>query len=617
MSKHTQEELPKITTRRLLSNVRFILNYAYRYDKVMVIWTFAAFILCGLIYAWFDTLFLKTFIEMMQNEGKGFVKCIIYVLISVLIAYGAGLMEVLVSNLAEARFVKVTGRVQEDFIKKASSIDLMCYDNGKYFDNYVVAASQAEEMIISGVITVAAIFGAFSSIIGVGALIMTINPVIAIFPLVGFVINMMTRFKITKLEYDYDVLSKQIMRRADYSKRVFYQPEYAKEIKLSDIEIPLRKQFNVAIQDVQKEAHKIGFKIAMLSLINWIFVFTFMSHFCVPLYLGYLALVKKSVKLGDVAAMNSAQQNVSHMLDAMNYYLVRFQTVGQFAEKFREFLAYEVKIEGQTGSEPVPDQIESLVLDHVSFRYESNDYDTLHDVSITIRPGEKIAIVGENGAGKTTFVKLLMRLYDVTEGSIRYGKTDIRKFSTKEYRDVFGAVFQDFQIYGATLADNVLMEVSEGEDVKERVEKALELADFGKKYAKLPDGIHTQMTREFSDHGTMLSGGESQKVAIARMFAKRHKLSIAILDEPSSALDPFAEYTLNKNMMESVSEASVIFISHRLSTTRDADCIYLFEHGRIIESGKHEELMNLGGHYAEMFEKQAHYYQEEVSEAVS
>lgn len=145
-----------------------------------------------------------------------------------------------------------------------------------------------------------------------------------------------------------------------------------------------------------------------------------------------------------------------------------------------------------------------------------------------------------------------------------------------------------------------------------RVKKALELAGFGEKLKKLPDGLYTNMTREFVEDGTMLSGGEAQKVAIARMFSKEQELSLAILDEPSSALDPIAEYNLNKNMLEKAGDATVIFISHRLSTTRDADRIYLFENGEIIEQGTHDELMELGGHYSEMFEKQAHYYQETV-----
>ena len=207
---------------------------------------------------------------------------------------------------------------------------------------------------------------------------------------------------------------------------------------------------------------------------------------------------------------------------------------------------------------------------------------------------------------------MLSRLYDVTDGSICYGGHDIREYGTGEYRERIGAVFQDYQIYGATLAENVLMDEVEVGD-RERILEALKQADFEKRLSRLPDGPDTNMTREFREDGTMLSGGEAQKVAIARMFVRTGKQFLAILDEPSSALDPLAEYQLNTNMMKNAGDAAVIFISHRLSTTRDADRIYMFENGRIIEQGSHQELMRLGGKYAAMFEKQAYYYQDEIA----
>lgn len=606
----------KLTIKQLISNVAYILKYAIKINKNIVIFVILGHIVCGLIYALIDTLFLKLFIEMLQDKGKDFSSTLGFILIG-MIVFGTGqAVEVIVDNWARAKFVLTNGQIQADFIKKAADIDLICYDHKDYFDDFVIAASQSEEMVTKGIISTAWILSNITSIIALGGLILTINPIIALFPIAGFIVNIITRFAITRAEYEFDIQQKKIMRKADYSKRVFYQPEYAKEVKLSNIEVPLRKQFDEAIGEIKGEAKRYGVKIAVLSLINWITVFTFLSHFCVPVYLGFLAIVKKNIGFGDVAAMNNASNGVRNRLDGMNYGLVEFQKVGQFADRFRRFIDYEIVIEGQQGTKKVPSDNTLLEIKNMTFCYEGANKSTLQNVNMTVRPGEKIAIVGENGAGKTTFVKLLMRLYDVTEGAICYGGNDIREYTTKEYRDIFGAVFQDYQIYGAALAENVIMDETESVD-KERIQKALKLADFGKKLGKLSDGIDTQMTREFSDDGTMLSGGEAQKVAIARMFAKTGQLSIAILDEPSSALDPYAEYTLNKNMMESAKDATIIFISHRLSTTRDADRIYLFENGEIMEQGTHTELMELQGKYALMFEKQAHFYQEEIADEIA
>lgn len=608
--KQNKKKQDKLTIRRIIGNVFYVVSYAMRMNKVLVFLVIGAFVACGIIYALFDTLFIKIFIEYLSNPEVSFNETLIFIVIGMVMMGIGQMIEVLVDNWARVKFVQITGKIQEEFIHKVSEVDLMCYDHKEYFDDFVIAGSQSEEMITNGVMSLAWIAGNVTTILTLGVLIMTINPIIAIFPILGFIINMITRFRITKIEYNYEMDRRRIMRKADYSKRIFYQPEYAKEIKLSKIEIPLRKQFTEAIDEVMGAAKTAGIKIAILSLINWIFVFTFLSFFCVPMYLGYLALVKLSIGLGDVAAMNNAQGEVRNRLDAMNYAMVEFQKVGQFAERFRRFIEYDINIEGHKGEAKIPAQKSALEIKDMSFRYDGATQDTLSHVNMTIRPGEKIAIVGENGAGKTTFVKLLMRLYDVTDGSICYGGEDIRHFSTKEYREIFGAVFQDYQIYGASIAENVCMD--DGEVDSEHIANALELADFGHKFRSFPNGVDTQMTREFSDEGTMLSGGEAQKLAIARMFAKTGQLSIAILDEPSSALDPFAEYKLNQNMMKAAEEATIIFISHRLSTTRDADRIYMFEHGEIIEEGTHNELIALGGEYAKMFEKQAHYYQEEL-----
>lgn len=613
MSNQKEKKGDKLKISRLLSNVKFIIGYAYRVDKTVVIMMNLCFLSMAVVFSLYSSMFLKYFIVMLQDKKFDLKTVLIYAVIGCILKIVAEIIDSVVENWAEYRFVRVSGIVQRDLIKKAADIDLMCYDNKEYYDDFVIAAQQSEEMMFEAILSTAEILAETVSVFTVGAIIMTINPIVAIFPILGFGVNMVTRFRITELEYNYDMEYKRIMRKADYSKRVFYQPEYAKEIKLSEIRTPLKRQFNEAVDETMDEAKKVGKKIAILSLINWISVFTVLSYLCPPLYLGYLALVKRSIALGDVAALNNSQDTVSNVLDGFNYSIIRFQRVGQFVERFRRFTDYEINIENHQGIKEVPLEKQVLEVKDMSFRYDGAESDTLRHINMKINPGEKVAFVGENGAGKTTFVKLLMRLYDVTEGSICYGNEDIRNYSTKEYRNIIGAVFQDYQLYGATLEENVMMNFVEDDD-SQKAKKALELADFGEKLRRLPDGLKTNMTKEFEEGGVMLSGGESQKVAISRMFAKSENLSVAILDEPSSALDPIAEYNLNTNMMKQTEDATIIFISHRLSTTKDADRIYMFEHGEIIEEGTHEELMALGGEYAFMFEKQAHYYQDEIED---
>lgn len=605
-SKKTQEKLP---VSRILSNYFYLLKYAFRKDASLIILIFASFVAGGVGYASMDTIFMRVFINYLSDDRYTFHQTAVLVAgatigMALLMAF-----ERCTESFAQPRIIRMTGMMQEEMIKKVVTMDLMCYDCDTYYDDFIVAASQLEDMILTAIFDLARMGRNVTTVLVLSGLITFIDPVIAIFPVLGFLINIFSRFRIMKLEYEYDVEKKTIMRRANYSKRVFYQPEYAKEIKQSHIEIPLERQFHQAIDETIAVSKKYGIRISLWSLVNWILVFTFLSLFCVPLYLGYMALVVCRIGLGDVAALNNAQSTVRNRLDAINYCVERIQRAGLFCERFRKFMNYESSIENAKGTANVPKDRTVLEIKDMSFHYDGSDEDTLKHINMKIKAGEKVAFVGENGAGKSTFIKLLMRLYDVTEGSICYGEHDIREFSTEAYRDIFGSVFQDYQIYATSVQNNVMMHKWD-EKEQERVKAALEQSGFWDRLNTLPNGLMTSLTREFADNGVQLSGGEAQKVAIARLFAKKERMHIAILDEPSSALDPKAEYELNQNILNKAGDATVIFISHRLSTTRDADCIYMFENGEIIEQGTHRELMEMNGKYADMFRCQAKYYQQ-------
>lgn len=605
------ENQDKITIKRLISNVLYVLKYAFGHDRTMALSYIAGRCIFLGTGTFMDTFLLMRIINILTTTAD--ITEIIKVLAVML---GLQIIRLAIyrpcENFFWTRMVGFSGAIQRELMSKAQMMDLKYYDIPEYYNDFIMAASQSEEMTKKAVMCVANIASNITAMLVAGTMIIAVDPVVMIFPIVGFIINIITRFIITKLEYQYNLEKQRIGRKADYSKRVFYQPEYAKEIKLTGIEEALMEQYDEAIAEERKMALKYSLKIIPPTLINWICTFTLCQFFAVPVYLAYLAIEKKSIQLGDVASLKNATNDIKSRLDGMNYALVDFQQVGQYAEKFRRFMEYEINIEGCEGTEPIPENDCTLELKNVSFRYKDSEKYVLKDVSMTIRKGEKLALVGENGAGKTTLIKLIMRLYDVTEGSITFGGIDIRKLNIRAYREKIGAVFQDFQIYGATLAENVKMDfINEDDSVeREKIYTVLKRADFGDKLEKLSDNIDTELTKEFSDDGTMLSGGESQKVAIARMFVR--DMPIAILDEPSSALDPIAEYRLNKSMLENAENQAVILISHRLSTTKDADRIILLENGSIAESGTHSELIAGCGKYAKMWNVQAEKYCTEI-----
>jgi len=602
MSKENKKD--KISMKRLISNVIYVLKYALRHDKKLALSYILSRTVFAGIGAYIDTFLLMEIINIFTTTAdiEGVVKVLALML-------GLYIVRMIIFRVLENYFwtkmIGFEGVIQRELMSKAEKMDLKYYDIPEYFDDFIIAASQSEEMCKKAIMSVASIVSHVMSMLIAGTMIVTVNYVVMIFPVIGFIINIVTRFRITKLEYEYNLEKQRIGRKADYSKRVFYQPEYAKEIKLTGIEEALMEQYDEAIAEERKMALKYSLRIIPPTLINWISVFTLCQFFAVPVYLAYLAIEKKSIGLGEVASLKNATNSIKSHLDQMNYALVDFQNVGQYAEKFRRFMEYEINIEGCEGTEPVPENDCTLELKNVSFKYKDNEKYVLKNVSMTIRKGEKLALVGENGAGKTTLIKLIMRLYDVTEGEITFGGVDIRKLNIKDYREKIGAVFQDFQIYGATLAENVKMDFVDEKD-DEAIRLALKKSDFSSKLKVLENGINTELTKEFSESGTMLSGGEGQKAAIARMFLK--DMPVAILDEPSSALDPIAEYRLNKSMLENSENRAVILISHRLSTTKDADRIILLENGGIAESGTHDELISKGGKYSEMWRIQAEKY---------
>lgn len=598
------EKTEKIGMKRLISNVMYVMRFAVKYDSKMAAAYIASMCVHSAVFTVIDTILLKAIIDILMAGAD--VLSIVKVLAVIVVLNAVGLaLHIGLENVFYTRLVRVSGAIQRELMEKARLMDLKYYDIPEYYDDFVIAAAQSETMVTLAITSVGRITASLLAMLIAGTLIITMNPIIAIFPITGFIINIITRFIITKLEYRYSLEKAKIGRKADYSKRVFYQPEYAKEIKLTGIEDALMEQYDEAIREERKMALKYSLKILPPTLINWICTFTVCQFFAVPVYLAYLAIEKQSIALGDVASLSNASNEIKSRLDDMNYALVDFQTVGQYAEKFRRFMDNEINIEGCKGEVPVPENDCTLELKNVSFKYKDSENYVIRNVNLTVKKGEKLALVGENGAGKSTLIKLIMRLYDVTEGEITFGGVDIRKLNTRDYRRKIGTVFQDFQIYGATLSENVKTDFVTESD-REKITAALKKADLGNKLAKLPNGIDTELTKEFSESGTMLSGGESQKAAIARIFMR--DTPIAILDEPSSALDPIAEYRLNKNMLENAENQAVILISHRLSTTKDADRIVLLEHGQIAESGTHSQLLKNGGRYAEMWRVQAEKY---------
>ena len=375
-------------------------------------------------------------------------------------------------------------------------------------------------------------------------------------------------------------------------------------MRSSNIFAVLMNRFKGAIDSNVEILRSYGWRLFIYSTVSSLFsefipiigTYAFAAYQFV--FTNALTVSGFSVVLSSINAVRESTMNIARSFDGLVSMALYFQNL-------REFFEYEPKI---TSGDKIPGEFESLEFKNVSFKYPSADKYALQDVSFCINKAETLALVGVNGAGKSTLVKLLLRFYDVTEGEILYNGINIKEYDLNKYRNIFGAVFQDYRNFAISVYENVICHECSDEE-KEVAEKALKRSGIWDKISALPKGADTVLTREFDKNGIGLSGGENQKVSAARLFAK--DFQFAVLDEPSSALDPIAEYKMYENLIQVTENKTVLYISHRLSSAVLSDRIIVIGGGRVLEEGSHEELMALGGKYNEMFTLQASSYNRE------
>lgn len=502
---------------------------------------------------------------------------------------------------------KLYQALKEQMFQKAQELDLACYDNPEYYNDFVLAVAEAESSIDRFIELLNSIVQSITIIVTTGAFFLMTDSVGILFVMVSFLLSFFLAKKLNRINYEVRLRVNPWERKRSYASRVFYLNDYAKELRLNPkVAELLKEEFIQANEEIEKEQKRIsGRRVG----------FRFLRYYCAGdfitdgLYVGYLifqAAVFHTIDYSNAVVLFNRTGSLRGGLRGLAEIAPKANENSLYIDKIRTFLAYEPKLVHGVG-DMVPEGVGCLELKNVSFRYTESSEEILHNINLKAQPGERIAIVGYNGAGKTTLIKLLMRLYDPTEGTVSYHGRNIKEYDIDDYHRKIGVVFQDYKMYGASLFENVVLDDMEATTKeREKVEDALKRSGFENRLSHLPEGLDTQLTTEFDENGVNLSGGESQKTAIARAFYR--KADILVMDEPSSALDPISEYQLNKAMHEAALNKTVFYISHRLSTTRDADRILMLEKGRIVEEGSHEELLAKGGKYAQMWNAQAGKY---------
>lgn len=594
----------KLGFKHIIKNNLYMLKMIHETDRFLIPIRISVSILSAVI-SFLSSSYLLKYALNAVSDGKEFFE-VVWLIIAFV---AANLIYTVIINLYEyfyktKRYYAVRKKINEAVFKKAREVELACYEDPVFYDDFVKGSAETDERAFAVLQSLADIINTIVSLVlGVG-LIMSVHWVFLIFCLIPLAAAPI-KAKVNKKMFERDNKIHELDRKKGYPSRVFYVPDYAKELRLTNIGTYLLKYLREASEMCREVHRKDGTVITWLQVAST-FLVDILSIALATVYAVYRTVVTKLMGYGDCIAVLNVSSQISDILVNSTEYFGSVYSNALFVDNLRKFLEYEPKLKDGDKELPSDGDIE---FKNVSFKYPGAEKNVLNDVSMSFGRNEKVAIVGTNGAGKSTIVKLLLRLYDC-EGSITYGDVDIKELNIDDYRGVFSSVMQDYHMFALTAAENVMLHHTTDED-NEAVINALKKAGV---YKKIEDGggINSIMTKEFDENGIMLSGGQTQKLAISHVYSKRNKF--VILDEPSSALDPIAEYEMYETMLDACHDCGMIFISHRLSSATLADKVYLIENGRVIEQGSHHELMALGGKYAEMFNRQAESYKKTEGE---
>jgi ATP-binding cassette subfamily B protein len=505
--------------------------------------------------------------------------------------------------VSEAQALVVTDHMSDLIHAKSIAVDLEYYENSRYYDVLHRAQQEApyrptrivNDLMLAGQSAV--------TLLGVIGVLFAIHWSVGLVIVAAALPGAYVRLRYSGKLYSWERERSVVDRRSWYLHWLLTDGAHAKEIRLFELGETLRAWYRDLRRRLRGERLAITRRRSLADLGSQ--TIATLAVFGTFAYIAWRT-IRGLITLGDMIMYYQAFQTGLSALQSLLGAIAGLYEHNLFLSFYHEFMALEPRVVDPVEPRPVPRPLrDGIVFRDVTFSYPDTERVALADIDLEIRPGEVTALVGPNGSGKTTIVKLLCRLYDPTSGAITYDGVDLTAVSTTELRSGIGVIFQDFAKYQMTARQNIWMGRIALDERDAAVERAAREAGAHEVIEGLRAGYDTMLGKWFEE-GEELSIGEWQKVALARVFVR--DADVLVFDEPTSALDPLAEWRIFEHVRELAEGRAVVLISHRFSTVRNADCIHILEDGRILESGTHDELIERDGVYARMYEVQARGY---------
>ena len=498
--------------------------------------------------------------------------------------------------------VRIAGAMTGSLLSRTARFDLAALENSQFYNQVTRAIQEANTRAQGVVNTLCGMIGNFVSIAALTTILISLDAFVLVLTLGGAALMFLINLARSRLEFRQYLERTRLERQVNYIQRIYYEPQYAREIRLFAMDAFMMDRYAALYRQLRQLLSRQGLKRWSFSggeklLNDCVYVMAALAYLTGRYFAG-------SITLGGFSALFNGVFQFGDQIYALLARLPELYQHSLYLDTLRTVLDQKPVIENTRGLKPDAAVPHSLEFRDVSFAYPGRPPVFSH-LNLKIAAGEQVALLGHNGSGKSTLIKLLLRFYDPQSGQVLLDGADIRSIDINDLRRCFGVVLQDFQHFAFSIAENIKLGRTACTD--SQIAGALAQAHLDGKIRQLPSGVETPLTREFDDEGIQLSGGEYQKLALARAYAQNS--GILLFDEPSSALDPEAEHQLFAGLRLYARQKTVLYVCHKMSLAVHADHAVLLEQGHIVEEGTPKDLLQAGGLYAKLYQLQAEDYQ--------